>query len=143
MPTAIKYVLQTLFQHASSTETSVLDMLDVSGLDWKSTAGAVVGSLLSFADLQWSADGMKRVWRRGNEDDVIEWAAGERRTSLRPASRTASAREEAQAASSAHNAAHVKVKGSAAQRRGAEAAQVAPMHALPLATPTVPPRSRR
>ena len=82
----------------------------MSQLDWKSSAGAVVESLLRFADLQWSADG-KRVWRRGNEDDVIEWAAGERRTSLRLASRTASAREEAQAASSAHNAAHVKVKG--------------------------------
>ena len=50
--------------------------------------------------------------------------------------RTASAREEAQAASSAHDAAHIKVKGSAAQRRGAEAAQVAPMRALPLAKPT-------
>ena len=135
VPAEIKHVLQTIFQNAGSTETSVLDMLDLSKLDWKSSAGAVIGSLLGFADLQWSADG-KRVWRRGNEDDVIEWATGDRRASLRPASRTASAREEAQAASSAHDAAQVKIKGSAAQRRGAEAAKVAPMRTLPTATPT-------
>ena len=135
VPAEIKHVLQTIFQNAGSTETSVLDMLDLSKLDWKSSAGAIIGSLLGFADLQWSADG-KRVWRRGNEDDVIEWATGDRRASLRPASRTASAREEAQAASSAHDAAQVKIKGSAAQRRGAEAAKVAPMRTLPTATPT-------
>ena len=111
---AIKYVLQTIFQHTGSSETSVLDHLDLAGLTWKSGAHEVISALLQFAGLQWSPDG-KRLWRRGNDDELLTWAAGARPTSLRPAERGATAREEVQAAGREHDAASVKVVGSRAR----------------------------
>ena len=48
--TAIKFVLQLMIQHAHS-DTSVLDMLDLSGVSWKSNPGSAVEALLRRAGL--------------------------------------------------------------------------------------------
>ena len=69
--TAIKFVLQLMIQHAHS-HTSVLDMLDLSGVSWKSNPGSAVEALLRRAGLDWSADG-KRLWRVSDDSVVIEW----------------------------------------------------------------------
>ena len=42
VPPDVKNVLQTMHQKAFSTECSVLDMLDLSGLDWDTSAGTVI-----------------------------------------------------------------------------------------------------
>jgi hypothetical protein len=114
----INHVLQTIFQHAGSdVQTGVLDMLDLSQLDWKSNSGIVIEALLHCVGLRWSRDG-KRVWRVAKPEDVIEWVPkGERagRASLRPASRGPTVREEVEAAGVEHDASIAKVEGSAAQ----------------------------
>ena len=95
---AIKNALQTIFQNGGSTETKVLDHLDMSGSNWNSSnASVVVAALLHHAGLQYSGDG-KRVWRSSNPEEVLSLSAAAGRASLRPASRNATARDEVQAA---------------------------------------------
>ena len=89
VPTAIKFVLQLMIQHAHS-HTSVLDMLDLSGVSWKSNPGSAVEALLRRAGLDWSADG-KRLWRVSDDTVVIEWSPSAAPKTLRPASRASTA----------------------------------------------------
>ena len=128
VPTAIKFVLQLMIQHAHS-HTSVLDMLDLSGVSWKSNPGSAVEALLRRAGLDWSADG-KRLWRVSDYTVVIEWSPSAAPKTLRPASRASTAREAVQAAGLEHDASAAKVVGSKAQQRAAKAAELVPPRAL-------------
>ena len=86
MDSAIAHVLQTIIQTAAtdgSNGTTVLDMLDLSAVNWKSNPGAIVAALLHCVGLAWSRDG-KRVWRIANDTEVLTWAAPVARASLRP-----------------------------------------------------------
>ena len=124
MDSAIIFVLQTIIQTAAnsdSADNSVLGMLDLSAVNWRSNPGAIVAALLHCVGLAWSRDG-KRVWRIANDTEVLTWAAPVARTSLRPPSRNAAARDEVQAASGQHDTETVKVRGSAAQKHAAKAA---------------------
>lgn len=58
----INHVLQTIFQHAGSdVQTGVLDMLDLSQLDWKSNSGIVIEALLHCVGLRRAnAPGVRR-----------------------------------------------------------------------------------
>ena len=137
VPLEIKNVIQTLMQHAGSTATRVLDMLDLPDVHWKSNAGVVIRALLLCVGLVWEDDGL-RVWRRTNPDDVIGWTHAGGRASLRPTGRqAATALGEAEAGLEHDTSVELRVelRGSAAQRRAAAAAQLEPLRALA----TVPP----
>ena len=116
MPPAIKHALQTLLQHADS---SVLEMLDLSGANWKSNPGFVVDALLRHAGLQWSEDG-KSVWRETDADGVLEWQRAAAPKTLRPVSRAATALEDAAAVGVQHDSSDL---GPGAKLVGSDAAQ--------------------
>ena len=108
MPAAIKHALQTLLQHADS---SVLEMLDLSGANWKSNPGFVVDALLRHTGLQWSEDG-KSVWRKADADGVLEWQRAAAPKTLRPVSRAATALEDRMRRQSASSTTRVTCRAS-------------------------------
>ena len=93
----IKFVLQTITQHAAEAFhkklkplSDVLGRLDLSNITWKSNAGDVIEALLRAAGFGWSRCG-KKVWRRADKNECIEWRQPARPNSLKPAAPRATA----------------------------------------------------
>ena len=72
---AIKYVLQTIFQHTGSSETACSATRPVGSHGRAARTGSSQRCCSSRAAV---VAGPKRLWRRGNGDELLTWAAGAR-----------------------------------------------------------------
>ena len=88
---AMKHVRQTIIQHAAEAFhdklkplTGVLGRLELSKINWSSNPGDVIKALLRSTGLAWSACG-KKLWRRADANECIEWRPPAATGSLKPA----------------------------------------------------------
>lgn len=87
----IKFVLRTILQHAAEALhdqlkplSDVLGRVDLSKINWSSNPGDVIKALLRAAGLAWSVCG-KKLWRRVDSNECIEWRQPAATRSLKPA----------------------------------------------------------
>ena len=87
----ILHVLQTIVQHAAEAFhdklkplSSALCTLELSGVNWNSNPGVIVAALLRAAGLAWNSTG-KKLWRRADPAETIEWRQPAGSRSLKPA----------------------------------------------------------
>ena len=87
----ILHVLQTIVQHAAEAYhdklkplSSVLCMLELSQVNYNSNPGVIVAALARAAGLAWNSTG-KKLWRRADPAETIEWRQPAGSRSLKPA----------------------------------------------------------
>ena len=127
----VKHVLQTILQHAAEAfgdKTNELsDVLNpinnpkLREVHWHSSPGNVIEALLYALGLGWSSCG-KRLWRRAEPSEAIEWRPPQQGRSLRPAAPRATTLDALHGDELQH-AATAAGAGTAAAQRAAEAAR--------------------
>ena len=145
---AIKQVLQTIIQHAAEAFhdklkplTSVLGMLDLSKINWRSNPGDVGAALLHTVGFAWSACG-KKLWRRADSNECIEWRKPATTRSLNPAAPRATVLGGLAAVNLQHDLASTSAASKRTQR-AAEAAQPTAPRSLELVKPDAVDRLAR
>ena len=139
----VKHVLQTILQHAAEAfgdKTKELsDVLNpinnpkLREVHWHSSPGNVIEALLYAVGLEWSSCG-KRLWRRAEPSEAIEWRPPQKGRSLRPAAPRATTLDAIDDIDLQHDA-HSGAAGSRGAQRAAEAARPGAPRALELAKP--------
>jgi len=136
-------VLQTILQHAAEAfadkTTELSDVLSpinshlLREINWHSNPGNVVEALLHACGLGWSTCG-KKLWRRAEPTEVIEWRPPAKGGSLRPAAPKATTLGALDDIDLQHDA-HSGAAGSRGAQRAAEAARPPAPRALELVKP--------
>ena len=147
----VKHVLQTILQHAAEAfgdKTNELSDVLVSinndplrKINWNSNPGNVIEALLYAVGLGWSSRG-KRLWRRAEPSEAIEWRPPQQGRSLRPAAPRATTLDALHGDELQHEATAAGA-GTAAAQRAAEAARPAPPRVLERVRPEASDRLKR
>jgi len=136
-------LLQMVLQHAAEAfadkTTELSDVLTpinnpkLREVNWHSNPGNVIEALLHAAGLGWSSCG-KKLWRRAEPTEVIEWRPPQKGRSLRPAAPKATTLGALDDIGLQHDA-HSGAAGSRGAQRAAEAARPPAPRALELVKP--------